>query len=321
MIDRGALAAVAVAVATRVLGALSVVLGVATLLHALLWLAPGDPVALLPNADAVREELTRQWGLDQPPLMRVWRGVSRALVGDLGSSFVVRPGAPVTELIAAPWARSAWLVGAALAYSSFIGGLVGGARANGWRFPRAPLAAVAAVPTFVAVHLAINALNELAFTGINAGWWSRPAWFALPDADSAVRTLLAIVVLGTASGALAEIVTEVENAARRALRRGHVDAARVRGEPLLPHLVRALAAPLSRLAASRLVLLIGELVILERVLLYPGLGNLLWDACLLRDYDLAVGIVLVSGVTVAAASLAADLVAVWADPRERQVLR
>ncbi len=62
----------------------------------LLWLAPGDAVDMLTDDPALRAAMVREWGLDQPVLLRYVGTVGRALGGDLGTSLTYRPGARPT---------------------------------------------------------------------------------------------------------------------------------------------------------------------------------------------------------------------------------
>ena len=66
----------------------------------LMQLAPGDPVTLLLGEDAEPheiEEITREWGLDQPIIVQYWQFVSKAVQGDFGES--MRYGEPVLQLV------------------------------------------------------------------------------------------------------------------------------------------------------------------------------------------------------------------------------
>ena len=56
-------------------------------------------------------------------------------------------------------------------------------------------------------------------------------------------------------------------------------------------------------------------MVLEKVMLLPGAGAILWEAALLRDHELAMGIGLLAGITVVTARLASDAFATWWDPR------
>ena len=152
---------------------------------------------------------------------------------------------------------------------------------------------------------------------MNKGWIGRPDWFALPDEPSAVRTVLAIMVLAVGSGALAEVTSEVENALVEIRRSGYVDAARACNAKVWPHVVINLVNPLATIAMTRTAFFVGGLVIVEKVLLLNGVGAILWQAAILRDYELAMGISLLAAALVAFTRLTGDTVRMVVDPRLR----
>lgn len=294
-------------------------LGATFVVQALLWLSPGDPIDLLPNGQEMRPALEAEWGLDLPLGVRYLRTVGRALSGDLGTSLTVRPGAPVAELVGEAASRSGGLVLPALLLSLVaaisMGWLTAGRRTSPMR---GVVQIVSVAPVFLLAYLLVIGINESAFALIEAGRIDRPEWFALPDQDSWLRTALAITVLAVGSGCLTELHAACEDELVRVRNAGFIDAARARGAPLWPHILPNLIPPLATLAAGRIAFLLGGLVIVEKVLLLNGAGALMWEACLKRDYPLAMGLSIVAALTVALASLLGDLVRVAIDPRLRR---
>lgn len=299
------------------LGAFAATLaGAIVLIQVLLALAPGDAIDLLPNADQVREQLEAEWGLDLPVPLRIARAVGRAATLDLGTSLTYRPGVPVAELVAQGAAGSlgilapAWLLGIGLA--------VGTAwwTSGGRRGGRLVLAA-SIVPAFLAAWSGVTALNALVWHGMEAGWWERPEFFALPDTPSAVRTALAISVLAIASGNLANLHSALDAELSELRRAPFVEAAQARGAPVWPHLVGNLLPPLLDIGASRAAALLGTVVVVEKLLLLNGAGAMLWQACEKRDFPLATGITLSAAAAVALVRLVADLGRIALDPRLR----
>lgn len=304
------------AVLGRVGTFLATLAGAVLLIQALIAASPGDAIDLLPNADQVRPQLEAEWGLDLPLPARVARALARAAVLDLGTSLTYRPGTPVTELVARGAAESAailvpaWLL--SLAMSVGAAWWTSGGRPGG-----RVLAAVSVVPAFLAAWGLVTAINAAVWGGMEAGWWERPEFFALPDTDSAVRTALAIAVLAVASGNLSGQHAALD-AELRALRRApFVEAARARGAPVWPHLAGNLLPPLLEVGAGRVAALLGTVVVVEKLLLLNGAGAMLWQACVRRDFPLATGITLAAAVVVAGVRLASDLARLAVDPRQR----
>ena len=299
--------------------AVSTVLGATALLLTLLVFAPGDPIDLLPNAAEVRPQLEREWGLDQPAPVRWVRQLGRWMVLDLGTSYAYRPGAEVTRVIAVPVARTAALVGAASAlvmvWGTALAFLTAGRRAP----IRVAVQMASLAPGFLLAHGAVAVGNEAAWTAMGRGWIARPEWFALPDQASSVRTAIAIGVLALGSGALSEVHAEVEDALVRLRSSPWVDAARARGARTGPLVLRGLLAPLAATVANRATLLVGGAIVVEKLLLLHGAGAVLWEAAVLRDYDLALSIAVLAAVFVAGIRLLSDAVRIAVDPRLREV--
>jgi peptide/nickel transport system permease protein len=295
--------------------------GAVLAIQLLLWASPGDPVDLVPNGEEIRVQLEAEWGLDQPLPQRYLGYLGRALQGDLGSSLTYRPGATVTELVLPAAGRSLTLLLPALVLSLAAGlglGLITAGRSSVLR----RLAQVVSVaPVFLLAFLAVHLLNELAFHGIEQGWFGRPDWFALPDTDSTLKTALAISVLALGSGALAEVHASVEDEIVRLRNAAFIDAAIARGAPVWQHVLWNLLPPLATIAYGRAAFFVGGLVIVEKVLQLNGAGSMLWQACRLRDYPVALGITVLAAGAVCGARLLGDLVRISVDPRLREGVR
>lgn len=307
------------ALAGRLAVAIATLLGATGLLLALLVLAPGDPIDLLPNASEVRPQLEKEWGLDRPAPVRWVRHFGRLVVLDLGTSYAYRPGAPVADVIAVPVVRTVGLVGSASALVVTWGTTLAFVTAGRRSTTRIGVQMVSLVPGFVLVHALVGTTNAAAWWAMGHGWIDRPEWFALPDQASGMRTGIAIGILAVGSGALSEVHAEVEDALVRLRASPWVDAARARGAPTWPLVARGLVAPLASTVANRAALLVGGAVVIEKLLLLHGAGAVLWEAAVLRDYDLALSIAVLAAAGVAGTRLVADAVRVAIDPRLREL--
>lgn len=291
--------------------------GAVVFVQVLLALAPGDAIDLLPNGDELREGLAREWGLDRPLPERIVRSLVGVARGDLGTSLAYRPGASVASLVAASAGQSL-----ALLVPGVLLGVAAGLGLGAWRAGRGtPLLravqAVSVVPAFLAAYVSVVGINAGVWALMERGTLDRPAWFALPDTPSALRTALGVTVLAVASGGLTEL--HAAFAAEIARLRGapFVEAARARGAATWPHVLHNLVPPLAEITAARVGAVLGSLVVVEKLLLFPGAGAVLWQACRLRDVPLATGITLVAAAVVAGTRLVADLVRLSVDPRLR----
>jgi len=293
--------------------------GAVLAIQLLLWASPGDPVDLVPNGEEIRAQLEAEWGLDQSLPERYVQFLGRAVRGDLGSSLTYRPGATVTELILPAAGRSLRLLIPALLLSMGLGLGLGLLTAGRSSVVRRLAQVVSVAPVFLLAFVAVHLLNELAFYGMEAGWFGRPGWFALPDTDSVMKSSLAILVLAVGSGALAEVHAAVEDEVVRLRNATFVDAAVARGAPVWKHVLWNLLPPLATIAYGRAAFFVGGLVIVEKVLHLNGAGSMLWQACRLRDYPVALGITVLASAAVCGARLLGDLVRISVDPRLREV--
>lgn len=292
--------------------------GAVLVAQALLWAAPGDPVDLVPNGEEMRAQLEQEWGLDRPRMLQYTGFLWNAARGDLGHSLTFRPGAPVLDLVlpAAGSSLSLLLPAVVLALGTGLG--LAWFTAGRRSVVRKVVQAASVPPVFLLAFGAVEVLNRTTFDLMERGLVERPGWFALPDTDSLLKGVLAVLVMALGSGSLHEVLAACEDEIVRVRNAPFVDAAIARGAPLWRHVLPNLVAPLTSVASSRTAFFVGGLIIVEKVLHINGAGAMLWQACRLRDYPLALGITVLAASAVCAARLLADLVRLTADPRLRE---
>jgi ABC-type dipeptide/oligopeptide/nickel transport system permease component len=289
-------------------------IGCALLLQLLLALAPGDAADLVANDPMLRAALVEQWRLDQPVWRRTLQSLAGLLTGQFGESLTFRPGTPVSELLLRGAASSGPLLLGALLLSL---GLGAGMAWLKWERGARLMSVLSIAPVFLIAATAITTLNQLTFAGVQAGWWSAPAWFALPVNDHPLKTALAITALAIGSSAFSEIHQASHESLRAIRSTAYVDAAIARGAPLSALVLRNFLLPLSAITARRAAIFVGGLVVVEKVLHVQGAGAMLWQACRLRDWPLVVGLSLLAAFVVAGTRLLADMSRLALDPRLR----
>jgi peptide/nickel transport system permease protein len=314
----------------RLLAAVPLLLGAATLLFLLLEILPGRAFSVEPGAGAspaAQERLRRLAGTDRPLAERYAAWIGGLLEGDLGFSLSERQ--PVAAAVGAAAARTALLAGLAMALQFGLGAAAGLLAAGGapWvdRGISAAAALLYAVPSFwlglllvdlFAVRLGWLPVSQMHSPGADAlGGWDRAA-------DAARHLLLPCLALALpASGGMALFVRDE---ARAALGGGLVRAARsrglTRGRIVLRHgLPRALLA-VSTLLGLALPGILGGSVVIEALYAWPGMGRLTWQATVARDAPLVLGCAQATAMLVVGGSLLADLLAASIDPRVRDRL-
>jgi peptide/nickel transport system permease protein len=293
-------------------------------------LAPGDAVDYLfpPEQTGVltpqqRAQVLAEFGLDQPlptQFLRYLAGIAR---GDLLVS--VRYGRPVVDLLAERVGWTVLLVGSAVVIASLMGTVLGFRSA--WRRGSAQDAAVVAVVLFLdALPVFFVGLLLLLVFSVQLGWL--PTFGAQPSAtgggaglvlEVGKRLILPLITLVLTS--IGPIYLVARSALLSELSDDYVVMAEAKG--LTPNQVRRHAQRNALLPVTTVVLiglgtLAGGAVVVETVFSYPGLGRLIYESVLARDYPVLQGAFLLLAVGVLAANFLSDLLYPLLDPRVRR---
>jgi peptide/nickel transport system permease protein len=303
-------------VAQRVVVALAVLYGAATLAFLALHLMPGDPVAVLlgPSTTAspeVRRQIRLEYGFDRPLAVQYLRYIGKLLHGDLGQSYQLQR--PVSSLISDQLAPTAQLAAAALLTAVVLAGASAIATAG----RRPALRSVAVAWELLTVSSPSYWIGILLLTVFSFHWQVFPVAGAQ---DFSALVLPAITLALPIAGVLAQVLREGLEAA---LTEPFVVTARARGlsqnAVRLRHALRHAAIPLLTLTGWLAGTLLGGTVVVEAVFGRPGIGALTLQAVTGRDMPLVTGIVLLSALFFVLISTLLDLVYHLIDPRLRTV--
>ncbi len=297
----------------RLLLTIPVLLGVATLVFALIHLVPGDPAQSMLGDSATPEEVARlrkTLGLDRPMLAQYGSFLGGVAHGDLGTSF--RYGTPVAREIAQRVPDTAKLAVCAMAVAVVFA---------------LPLGIVAAVNRG---RFADHAAMTLALAGISMpNFWLGPllailfavylGWLPVSGSGSLAHLVLPSVTLGAA---LAAILARMTRASLlEELRELYVLAARARGlsrvRAVLRHAFRNSLIPIVTIIGLQFGAVLTGTIITETIFAWPGVGRLLIQSINYRDYPLVQGCILFISVTYVTMNLLTDLTYGFLDPRIR----
>jgi peptide/nickel transport system permease protein len=306
-------------IARRILQAIPVMVLVATAVFLLLRLTPGDPTEVLLGPEATPEraaELRRDLGLDKPLPVQWGLWFGHVLRGDLGDSIFLRR--PVTRAI---WERAEptlMLTLLSLAISIVLGlslGVLAALRQGSWADIGAMVISLAGIsmPTFwiglnlIFVFAVILGLLPVAgYQPLSAGLWQNVRYLLLPA-----------ITLGFYDAALLARMTR--SMMLGVLKENYVRTARSIGLPerrvVLGHALRNALIPLLTIMGLTFAGLIGGALVTETVFNIPGVGRLLIQAVLRRDYQLVQGIVLVIAGAYVIVNLSVDILYGVLDPR------
>lgn len=317
--------------AARLGKAVMVVLGVVVINFFLIRLAPGDPAEVLAGQagagdPAFVEQLRQQFGLDQPVLVQLGLYLKGVLTLDLGFSY--RSQLPVLDLILERLPATFLLMACAFVFSLVLGVLLGVAAAKAryankrrWMDSTIMTGALLlyATPLFwlslmgillFSVFLGWLPAFGMESVGANLQGWDR-AW------DIAQHLILPTVTLGCFF--MAVYVRLTRASMLEVIGMDFVKTARAKGVPagrvIRAHVLRNALLPVITFAGIQLGQMAGGAVLTETVFAWPGIGRLMFDALLQRDYQLLLGIFLATSIMVVVFNVITDLVYRWVDPR------
>ncbi|MEK8050932.1 ABC transporter permease [Ideonella sp. DXS22W] len=312
---------------TRVAQGLLALLLIATVNFMLVRAAPGDPVAVIAGEAGASDaqfvaQLRTQFGLDQPVSTQLGRYLGHVLQGDLGFSY--RQQQPVLTLILDRLPATLLLTGTAFALSLLFGvtlGALASRRAGQWLDSLITVVAL----VFYATPLYWLAMMAVLLFSVQLAWLpafghmtvgaGHTGWAAFIDTG---RHLL-LPALTLALFYMAVYARMTRAAMLDVAQMDFVKTARAKGlaagRILRAHVLRNALLPVVTLAGIQAGGMIGGAVLTETVFAWPGIGRLMFDALLQRDYNLLLGCFLVTAAMAVLFNLLTDLVYTLVDPR------
>jgi peptide/nickel transport system permease protein len=305
----------------RVLATIPVMAVVALFVFSLLYLAPGDPAAIIAGDQATPADVERiraGLGLDRPFLIRFGEWFWNVLHGDLGVSIFTN--LPVTRMIAQRVEPTLSLMTLTLVLSISIAvpmGVLAAWNHGSWIDRLIMVFAVFgfSVPVFVVGYL-------LAYVfALELDWF--PVQGYTPIANGVGPWLSNLVLPAVALGGVyIALIARITRATMlEVLSQDYVRTAKAKGVGsrtiLFLHALKNAAVPIVTVIGIGVALLIGGSVVTESVFAIPGLGRLVVDAILRRDYPVIQGVVLLFSFIYVLINLGVDLLYTVFDPRIR----
>ena len=286
-------------------------LGATIVIFSMLHLAPGDPIDLIvgPNVTPeVRENIRHQYGLDRPLAVQYFSFMKSLLRGDLGESIIQHK--PVSELIAERFFVTLELSLTALFISFLI-----------------------SIPIGIKAALKRNTVTDYALMALSLIGISMPTfWFGLmllyivafklrffPISGYGTwrHLFLPALTIGITDAAL--LARMVRSSMLEVIRQDYIRTARSKGLPervvINRHALRNALIPIITLLGLRIGWVVGGSVVVEIVFARPGLGRLMVDSILARDYPVVQGVMVVLTTCIILGNLVADILYAVVDPR------
>ena len=308
-------------VAKRMLATIPVMGVVALFVFLMLRLSPGDPAAVIAGdyaSPADIERIREQLGLNDPIIVQFGTWIWSLVQGDLGISIFTN--LPVTHLIAQRLEPTIMLALTTIVFAVLVAvpmGVLAAWKSGTWIDRGIMIFAVAgfSIPVFVLGYILIYGLSlELKWLPVQ-GYRS-----PFEDFGQFVRhIILPTVTLSVIYIALIARITRAS--VLEVLEEDYIRTARAKGQTerrvLLGHALKNAAVPIVTVIGLGIALLIGGVVITESVYNIPGLGRLVVDAILKRDYPIIQGLILMFSLVYILVNLAIDILYTLLDPRIR----
>lgn len=295
----------------RLLLTIPVVIGVSLIVFSLIRLLPGDPARALAGVNATPEYIQQvrdRYGLDDPIHVQYGNFMSGLVTGDLGVSTFSRR--PVTTEIGERFPRTLTLASISLFIATVVGvsaGIVSATRRNSI-FDNASmfvaLVGVAAPVFWMALMLQLLFAVQL-------------RWLPATGMGGVSHLILPSITLGMASAALMARITR--SSMLDVLKQDFITTARSKGLAervvIYKHALKNALIPVVTVLGLQFGILLGGAVLTETVFAWPGVGRLLVDAILRRDYPVVQGTVMLLALLFVIINLVVDVIYAFLDPR------
>ncbi|GCA70761.1 glutathione transport system permease protein GsiC [Microcystis aeruginosa NIES-2519] len=310
----------------RLLFSIPTLLAISMVVFGILALAPGDTMgefAANPAiTEAVRENIRKSLGLDQPLPVRYVKWLLAFLQGDMGYSFTSR--SPVFTLIWQRLPTTLWIVGIAYIFGVLIAfplGIISAVKRYSWLDKIISTFSLLgfSLPTFVTGLLLIIIFS------VQLNWL--PSFYnstlEISDFNSLIeqvkQSIMPVTVLSLYQGAM--LMRFVRSSVTEEIHQEYVKTALAKGltnfSVLTKHIVRNALIPVVTLIALDIPSIFTGALVTEQVFRVPGIGALLIDSISRSDTPVVMAITFIYGILIVIFNLIADLTYSWLDPRVR----
>lgn len=308
----------------RALLALPTLLVISIILFGILHLAPGGPAAIYASSSETSPEdlarIERLLGIDQPLPLQYGRWLVGILQGDWGRSFRYRE--PVTAVLAGRLPNTIQLMLAALVLAIALSipfGIVSAVSRRRWVQYQASIVSMLgiSIPTFW-----LGMMILLLFS-VKLRWLPSGGMATIGTAFSLTDRLLHLIGPATVLATLyiAGWSRYLRSSLLEVMPQEYIRTARAKGlaeqSVLFRHALRNALRPLVTLVGLQAPALVGGAIITETVFAWPGMGRLLTESLISRDYPVLMGAFMIMAVLTVLGNLLADLAYGWIDPRVR----
>jgi len=310
-------------VVRRLLLLVPVLLGVSVIIFMVLQLAAGDPAEIMLGSQATQADLERlraELGLTEPLYVQYVHWLGLVARGDLGRSIWMKRS--VLNEVLGRFKATLVLTGAALVLSTAGGVALGIASATR---PNSLLDRLSAMASLFGASMPVFWLGIVLMVifALWLGWVPASGMFA-PYGGGDLRDLLvhlALPAVTLAAASVTIIARLTRSTMLETLGQDYIRTARAKGvverAVVLRHGLKNALIPIVTVVGVQAGYLLGGAVLTETVFAWPGVGTLMVQGILARDFPLVQGCVLVVALSFVLINLVVDLLYAWLDPRIR----
>nr|WP_312986638.1 ABC transporter permease [Comamonas koreensis] len=311
----------------RLVQAVPLLLGVIVLNFTLIQMVPGTFLDVMTAEQQVTDQamidrLRVTYGVDQPPAIQLAKYIASVAKLDLGYSY--RHNLPVIDVLWAHLPATLLLMFAALLIAVLVGsaaGIISALKVNTWWDTAVSVFAVLcfAAPSFwlgimliilFCVKLGWFPVGGMVTIGLDGGFWAQAV-------DILHHLFLPALTLGLFYSA--NYARVMRASMLEVSRMDHVRTAHAKGlkhsAVVLRHMARNAMLPVVTLFGLQLGAVLGGSIVVEAVFSWPGIGGVLFDSVMSRNYPVVLGILVLSSVVVILANILIDLLYARLDPR------
>ena len=307
----------------RLLWLVPVLVGVTFLVFLTMYLAPGDPVKIMLGPRATKETIERvrgELGLDRSLPVQYFSWISRIMTGDWGRSIQLLRR--VFPLVTSRF-RSTALLGFSSLLLASLGGIGAGIaaafnRQTGWDRLFTFFAIVGfSIPVFW-----LGLILQLVF-GVRLGWLPTSGMVSSVGGGGTGDMLyhLILPVLALSAEPLALIARMTRSSMLEVIQEDYIKAARSKGLTetmvLLKHALRNAFVPILTVIGMQLGFVFAGSVFVEAIFSWPGIGNLIVNGILARDFPIVQGSILLIALSYVLINLIVDMSYAYVNPSLR----
>ncbi len=304
----------------RLLALIPVLIGVSVLVFLILHLSPGDPAQIILGPKATQQSLDalrHQLGLDLPLYKQYYQWITNILKGDWGRSIQLKR--EVLPLVLTRFKATVILTSFASFIAISFGLLAGIVSATRQYSLWDRLLMFMALVGFCLPVFWLGLILQIYF-GLKLSWL--PVSGMYPPGQAGLGGILKYLILpgfSLAAASMAEIARMTRSSMLEVIRQDYVRTARAKGLServvIYSHALKNALIPVITVAGMQIGFLLSGAVLVEIVFAWPGIGTLMVNGILARDFPLVQGTILLVATTYVFVNLIVDIVYAFLDPR------